>query len=204
MSLRFLALGDSYTIGERVAENECWPNQLAELIKSSPQFEGDIEVTIMARTGWTTGELWQGIQGAKLEPPYDLVSLLIGVNNQYRGLALDEYCLEFDSLLEQAVQFAGGNQKRVIVLSIPDWGVTPFAEGWDRAQISAGIDAFNAVNREQSARAGICYVDVAPISRLAFGDPSLLASDGLHPSGRMYSQWADLALPGAQAAVAQC
>jgi lysophospholipase L1-like esterase len=155
MSFRFLALGDSYTIGERVAENECWPNQLAELIKSSLQFretEGGAKVTILARTGWTTAELWQGIQTAKLEPPYDLVSLLIGVNNQYRDLALDDYRSEFANLVAQSVKFAGANPQRVIVLSIPDWSVTPFAEGRDRAQIAAEIDAFNAVNREQSAR----------------------------------------------------
>jgi lysophospholipase L1-like esterase len=205
MSFRFLALGDSYTIGERVAENECWPNQLAELIKSSPQFretEGGAKVTILVRTGWTTAELWQGIQTAKLEPPYDLVSLLIGVNNQYRDLALDDYRSEFANLVAQSVKFAGANPQRVIVLSIPDWSVTPFAEGRDRAQIAAEIDAFNAVNREQSARAGVCYVDVTPVSRLAISDPSLLAPDGLHPSGRMYSQWTDLALPEAQAALA--
>jgi lysophospholipase L1-like esterase len=205
MSFRFLALGDSYTIGERVAENECWPNQLAELIKSSLQFretEGGAKVTILARTGWTTAELWQGIQTAKLEPPYDLVSLLIGVNNQYRDLALDDYRSEFANLVAQSVKFAGANPQRVIVLSIPDWSVTPFAEGRDRAQIAAEIDAFNAVNREQSARAGVCYVDVTPVSRLAISDPSLLAPDGLHPSGRMYSQWTDLALPEAQAALA--
>jgi lysophospholipase L1-like esterase len=205
MSFRFLALGDSYTIGERVAENECWPNQLAELIKSSLQFretEGGAKVTILARTGWTTAELWQGIQTAKLEPPYDLVSLLIGVNNQYRDLALDDYRSEFANLVAQSVKFAGANPQRVIVLSIPDWSVTPFAEGRDRAQIAAEIDAFNAVNREQSARVGVCYVDVTPVSRLAISDPSLLAPDGLHPSGRMYSQWTDLALPEAQAALA--
>jgi lysophospholipase L1-like esterase len=201
MSLRFLALGDSYTIGESVPENERWPNQLAEIIKSSPQFWG-IEVTIIAHTGWTTAELWQGMQAAKPEPPYDLVSLLIGVNNQYRGYDINEYRDEFRFLLQKSIEYADNDQRRVVVLSIPDWSVTPFAADRDRAQISAEIGAFNAVNREQSAHASVRYVDVTPVSRLAFNDPTLLVSDNLHPSGRMYAQWADLVLPEAQAALA--
>ena len=200
MLIRYLALGDSYTIGEDVLERERWPNQLADRLREQGH---SVDVTILARTGWTTNELAAGIKAANLQGTFDIVSLLIGVNNQYRGLELEEYRVEFTGLLGQAVQFAGGNPKRVIVLSIPDWAVTPFAEGRDRAQISAGIDAFNAVNCQQSARAGVCYVDVTPVSRLAGSDPSLLAPDGLHPSGRMYSQWTDLALPEAQAAVMQ-
>ena len=202
--MRYLALGDSYTIGESVAEDERWPNQLAALITSSPQFakpiggtERGMEVTIIARTGWTTDELWQSIQAAKPEPPYDLVSLLIGVNNQYRGYDINEYREQFILLLNESIEYAGGDPNRVIVLSIPDWGVTPFAASRDRGQIGKEINAFNLVNRAESEKAGVHYVDVTPGSREATDDISLVASDGLHPSGKMYSEWARLAYPEA-------
>lgn len=197
-SIRYLALGDSYTIGESVSENERWPNQLAELLKASPQLAGrEIQVTIVARTGWTTAELWEGIQKRAIEPPYDMVSLLIGVNNQYRGYGIDQYREQFRFLLEKAVEYAGGGADRVLVLSIPDWGVTPFAAGRDAEKIAQQIDAFNAVNREEAERLGAVYVDVTPVSRQAASDPSLLADDGLHPSGAMYAEWAKLAFPQA-------
>lgn len=192
MSLRYLALGDSYTIGESVDESERFPNQLASLLSA----EGlPTEVTIIARTGWTTDELWQGIQARKLEPPYDLVSLLIGVNNQYRGYDINKYREEFKFLLGKAIEYAGGDATRVIVFSIPDWGVTPFAAGRDRAQISAEINAFNAVNLEETQGAGSYYMDVTPVSREAVARPNLIASDNLHPSGIMYAEWVKLALP---------
>jgi lysophospholipase L1-like esterase len=194
----FLALGDSYTIGEGVPEHERWPNQLADRLRGRGY---QVDVSILARTGWTTSELAEGMRAASLAGGYALVSLLIGVNNQYRGLSLDAYRAEFSSLLDWAVQLAGGESKRVTVLSIPDWGVTPFAEGRDRARVSVETDAFNSVNREESAREGVRYVDVTAVSRLALHDPSLLASDNLHPSGLMYSRWADLVLPEALAAL---
>ena len=190
----YLALGDSYTIGESVSEAERWPNQLAELLRADGV---TVEVTIIAHTGWTTDELWQGMQAAKLEPPYDLVSLLIGVNNQYRRYDINEYHEQFVFLLNKSIEHAGGNQNRVIVLSIPDWGVTPFASGQDRGQIAKEINEFNLVNREESEKAGVHYVDVMPSSREASNDISLIASDGLHPSGKMYSEWARLAYPEA-------
>ena len=190
--VRFLALGDSYTIGESVPESERWPNQLAGLLKTK---DISTEVTIIARTGWTTDELWKGIQEVGIEPPYDLVSLLIGVNNQYRGRELPEYREGFVSLLNKAVEYAGGYPNRVIVLSIPDWGVTPFASDRDSKKIAVEINQFNAVNAEEAKQAGVHYVDVTPISREAVRDPALIASDGLHPSGKMYAQWAELAFP---------
>jgi len=190
----YLALGDSYTIGESVSEAERWPNQLAELLRADGVA---VEVTIIAHTGWTTDELWRGMQVAKLEPPYDLVSLLIGVNNQYRGYDINKYREQFVFLLNESIEHAGGDQNRVIVLSIPDWGVTPFASGQDRGQIAKEISAFNLVNRERSEIAGVHYVDVMPLSREASNDISLVASDGLHPSGKMYSEWARLAYPEA-------
>ena len=196
--IRFLALGDSYTIGESVSEEERWPNQLAELIKSSHQFDetqGSIEVTIIARTGWTTDELWNGMQEVNINPPYDFVSLLIGVNNQYRGRDVEEYRDGFIFLLNKAIEYAGEDPNRVIVLSIPDWGVTPFANGRDSKKIAVEINQFNAVNEEESKKAGVHYVNITPSSREAVTDSSLIASDGLHPSGKMYSEWAKLALP---------
>jgi lysophospholipase L1-like esterase len=190
----YLALGDSYTIGESVSEAERWPNQLAKLLQADGV---KAEVTIIAHTGWTTDELWQRMQSAKLEPPYDLVSLLIGVNNQYRGYDINEYHEQFVFLLNKSIEHAGGDQNRVIILSIPDWGVTPFASGRDRRQIAKEIHAFNSVNREESEKAGVHYVDVMPSSREAGNGISLIASDGLHPSGKMYSEWARLAYPEA-------
>jgi len=196
--LRYLALGDSYTIGESVPENERWSMQLASLIKSSPQFggtEGGVEITIIARTGWTTNELWEGIQARKITPPYDLVSLLIGVNNQYRGYDIDEYREEFVFLLNKSIEYSGGNANRVVVLSIPDWGVTPYAGSRDSKQIAVEINQFNAVNREETDKAGAHYIDITPISREAVNDSTLIAGDGLHLSGKMYAEWAKLALP---------
>lgn len=188
-SLRYLALGDSYTIGESVAENERWSNQLATLLGA------DIEVQIIARTGWTTSELWEGIQAQGVNPPYDMVSLLIGVNNQYRGYDIEEYRTEFIFLLNKAIEYAGGDNQKVFVLSIPDWGVTPFANGRDAEKIASEIDAFNKVNKDESEKAGVAYVDITPVSREAVNDATLIAGDGLHPSGKMYAQWAKLALP---------
>lgn len=196
--IRYLALGDSYTIGESVPEHERWPNQLAELLQSSPHLggsEGGIQVTIIARTGWTAAELWEGIQAQEVSPPYDMVSLLIGVNNQYRGYDMGEYREEFRFLLGKAIEYAGGDADRVFVVSIPDWGVTPFAAGREVGKIAQEIDAFNAVNREESEKLGIANVDVTPVSREAVNDLSLIAGDGLHPSGKMYAKWAKLALP---------
>jgi lysophospholipase L1-like esterase len=194
--IRYLALGDSYTIGESVPENERWSNQLAELLKSSPQIGGrEMQVTIIARTGWTTAEFWEGIQAQEVNPPYDMVSLLIGVNNQYRGYDMGEYREEFRFLLGKAIGYAGGDADRVFVVSIPDWGVTPFAAGRDAGKIAQEIDAYNAVNREEAEKLGVAYVDVTPVSREAANDPSLIAGDGLHPSGKMYAEWAKLALP---------
>lgn len=194
--IRYLALGDSYTIGESVDETERWPNQLAALMEALPEFTGRrVEVSIIARTGWTTQELWEGIQTGNLEPPYDLVSLLIGVNNQYRGYDIEEYREQFVFLLTKAIAYAGNDEKRVIVLSIPDWGVTPFAQGRNREQIAKEIDLFNAVNRGETEKAGAHYVDITVISREALNDPLLVAPDGLHPSGKMYAMWSRLALP---------
>ena len=197
--LRFLALGDSYTIGESGMPSERWPVQLVGLLRESGFNVGP--PAIIATTGWTTAELERGIDAAGPKGPYDLVSLLIGVNNQYRGGDVEVYRKEFTALLRRSIEFAGGEPSRVLVLSIPDWGVTPFAARRDRARVAAEIDRFNAVNREEAGRAGARYVDVTPISREAAARPDLTAPDGLHPSGKMYAEWAKAALPAAREAM---
>lgn len=190
--VRFLALGDSYTIGEKVAAKHRWPNQLAKLLEA----EGvQAEVTIIARTGWTVDELWEGIQASPPEGTYDLVTLLIGVNDQYRGYPVEGYREDFRFLLGKAVAYAGGHPDRVIVLSIPDWGFTPFAAIRDTEPISQQIDEFNAVNLEETKAVGAHYVDVTIISRMAMDDFELIAGDRLHPSGKMYTMWAEKILP---------
>lgn len=198
-SNRFLALGDSYTIGESVAESDRWPTMLARLLRANGEALSEPE--IIARTGWTTGELEAGIAAAHPIGPFALVTILIGVNNQYRGGALDEYRVQFRDLVSKAVAFAGGSPGRVIVLSIPDWGVTPFAEARDHQAIAAEIDAFNATNREEATRAGAAYLDVTAISRRAAFRADFTAQDGLHPSAAQYRLWAELALPLARAAL---
>jgi len=189
---RYLALGDSYTIGESVSAEERWPNQLSKHLAAN---HIQIEVKIIARTGWTTSELWQGLQISDIRPPYDLVSLLIGVNNQYRGYDRDEYRDQFNFLLKKSIEYADGNANRVVVLSLPDWGVTPFTASHDRARITKEIDEFNLVNFELSEGAAVHYVDVTSISREAIRDAALIASDGLHPSGKMYALWVEKTLP---------
>ena len=186
----FLALGDSYTIGEGVDAKDRWPAQLVRQLRTQGISVSD--PTIVARTGWTTDELLAAIDPAHLAPPYDLVTLLIGVNDQYRGGSAADYRPRFRELLDRAVQLAGGNPRHVIVLSIPDWSVTPFAAGRDRAAIGRAIEAFNAVNREEANGRGARRVDITESSRAADRDPCLVAGDGLHPSAEMYEQWAGL------------
>lgn len=192
----YLALGDSYTIGESVPETDRWGVQLAGLLRDKGLAVGN-PVTI-ARTGWTTAELTAAIEEAKLTGTFDLVSLLIGVNNQYRRQSIDTYRLEFRNLLQIAAQYAKNDSAGVLVLSIPDWGVTPFAQGYDRSQIAKEIDAFNVVAKEEAQKAGIAFVDITPITRSFGADLSYLAPDELHYSRKMHGEWAQLALPKAQ------
>lgn len=197
--LRYLALGDSYTIGESVRPAERWPVQLAARLRAGGLAVA--EPVIVARTGWTTAELAAGLDTAQPAGPFDLVSLLIGVNNQYRGQGVADYDAELAALLDRAIDLAGGAPGRVLVLSIPDWGVTPFATGRDRAAIAAEIDAFNAVNRAAAEARGVPYLDITPGSRRAAKVPALLAEDGLHPSGVLYAERAALAEPVVRAAL---
>lgn len=195
---RFLALGDSYTIGEAVAAHENWPATLTQRLRQAG-IPLD-EPRIVAVTGWTTDELAQGMNAAALMPPYDLVSLQIGVNNQYRGRPAEDYRGEFAGLLVRAVGLAGARASRVVVVSIPDWGVTRFAREQDRdpARIGAELDAYNVIARVEARRTGAGFADITGISRR---HPALLAADGLHPSAAQYALWAEAIEPAVRAAL---
>jgi lysophospholipase L1-like esterase len=192
---RYLALGDSYTIGESVAARNRWPDQLAKMLEADGI---RTDITIIARTGWTVDDLWQGIQANPPAGTYDLVTLLIGVNDQYRNYPVVGYREDFSFVLEKAIEFAGGDPRKVIVLSIPDWGFTPFAATRDTEPISREIDEFNAVNFEETTNSGANYVNITDISRMAMDDFELIAGDQLHPSGKMYTMWAEKVLPVAK------
>ena len=206
--MRLLCLGDSYTIGESVAAQDAWPIQLARLLEQA--LKQQWQAQIIAKTGWSTDELSAAIDHAdaahEVHPPYDLVSLAIGVNNQYRDRSVENYVVEFADLLQRAITFAAGDSRpskaqRVLVLSIPDWGQTPFAANDARGakKIAAQIDLFNAESRRQTRAAGANFIDVTQLSRAK--DPELLATDGLHPSAKAYAQWAHAALDRAILAV---
>ncbi|RZK57503.1 MAG: SGNH/GDSL hydrolase family protein [Pedobacter sp.] len=194
-SLTYLALGDSYTIGEAVTAQESFPYQLVSQLKGQG-FSFDAP-KIVAKTGWTTDELKAAIKTENITQTYDVVTLLIGVNNQYRGYSETTYRKEFKELLQTALTFARGSKSRVFVVSIPDWGVTPFGKnsGKDIKVIAQQIDAFNSINKEETLAMGVSYIDITAGSRVASTDVSLIAKDGLHPSGKMYSEWALALLP---------
>ena len=196
--LRYLALGDSYTIGEGIDADGRWPVQLARALREGGVALDDPE--IIAATGWTTDELSAAIDAARPSPGFDLVSLLAGVNNQYRGRDVDEYRAQFEALLARATALAGDRPGRVLVLSIPDWGVTPFAigSGRDRQRIAHELDAFNASAQAACEAHGIAFVDITAASRAHGAGAAMLADDGLHPSAAMYAQWTRLALPVAR------
>ena len=183
----WLALGDSYTIGEGVTREEAYPFQTAFILRKQGISISDPE--IIAKTGWTTDELENAINHSNLKSEYDIVSLLIGVNNQYRGRSVTDYHADFERLLQRAVRFAGNKNRQVFVLSIPDWGVTGFAEGRDRKKIAKDIDQFNAINGAVSRQLQANYIDITPLTR---EHPGYLVSDHLHPNGKMYGMWAKL------------
>ncbi len=197
----FLALGDSYTIGEGVDPAGRWTHRLARLLRERGVAIGDPRT--VARTGWTCDELSAAMDGQSFEARYDLVTLLVGVNDEFRGFDAGAFRDDMVAMLRRAIGLAGGEAGHVVVLTIPDWGVTPFAERVARepSAIADGIERFNRVVREEVARAGARLVDVTPASRLAADDRTLLGPDGLHPSGRMYAAWAEAALPEAAAAL---
>jgi lysophospholipase L1-like esterase len=192
-AIPYLALGDSYTIGEGAREVDRWPVQLVGLARS--QGLNLASPDIIASTGWTTAELQEAIAASgNHRHDYGLVSLLIGVNNQYRGQSVELYHQEFRQLLATAVAYAGGASSHVVVLGIPDWGQTPFAHDRDAAQIAHEIDQFNAVARAECQATGVAFVPITDLTRAAAGDPSQFTSDGLHYTGSQMKQWAGRAL----------
>jgi lysophospholipase L1-like esterase len=188
-----LCLGDSYTAGESVSVEENFPKQTIKMLRAEGyEFETP---DIVAKTGWTTDELQEAINNSSLRPSYNFVTLLIGVNNQYRERPVSTYAQEFEALLKRAIQFAGGNPDHVIVLSIPDWSVTPFATNnaagaRDPKTIAREIDQYNASNKAISGACGVNYIDITSLTREAIDDSSLIAFDGLHPSAKEYMKWA--------------
>jgi len=196
--MKYLALGDSYTIGEGVPEDGRWPVQLARALRAEGLPVADPRV--IATTGWTTDELSAAMDAAEPLGTWGCVSLLIGVNDQYRARSVDEYRNGFHRLLERAIGLASGGTRRVLVLSIPDWGATPFgaASGRDLAQVARELDAYNACAERLCAQHGVCFVDITGISRERGAEPGMLVEDGLHPSAAMYALWTERALPFAR------
>ncbi len=190
--IRYLALGDSYTIGESVPAEKNYPNLIVSALQAAGQQMEDAQ--IIAKTGWTTDELNVAIQEAAPDTTFHIVSLLIGVNNQFRGRSVEAYAPEFEDLLQQAIRFANGNRSKVFVVSIPDYAFTPFGQRSKPDIISKGIDEYNAVNRTITERYEIVYFDITPISREGLDDPTLVATDKLHPSGAQYERWVELML----------
>lgn len=191
--LKFLALGDSYTVGEGIDATDAWPSQLLKRFRYRDALMAPPE--IIATTGWTSSELLSAMDHANLKPAYDLVSLAVGVNNQYRGEATAAYREEFGELLRRAIALAGDRPHRVFVLSIPDWSVTPYAAGREREAVAAEINAFNRINAALAYAAGVNYQNVTALSRKAAREPLLLAPDGLHYSALMYRFWVDELFP---------
>lgn len=189
----YLALGDSYTIGQSVPEADRFPNQTVQLLRGENIKISD--PTIIATTGWTTGNLINAVNLHSRQNNYSLVSLLIGVNNQYQGRSMEEYKTEFTLLVNRSIQYADNNKYNVFVLSIPDYSVTPFTNNSDKEKIAMEIDSFNTINKSISDDLGVNYVNITPISKEAINDPLLIADDGLHPSGKQYKRWAELLAP---------
>jgi lysophospholipase L1-like esterase len=185
----YLALGDSYTIGEAVSLTESFPYQVVQLLRSKEYNFNAAE--IIAKTGWTTDELLDAINKSTLLSKYDFVTLLIGVNNQYRGRDALEYKEQFEELLKKAIELANGKKEHVIIVSIPDYSVTPYANSMDTEKISKEVEVFNSINRALSIQYKVQYVDITETSRNAKSDPALITSDGLHPSGKEYAKWAE-------------
>lgn len=190
----FLALGDSYTIGQNVSTEDRWPIQLADRLMLLGL---ETEVEIIATTGWTTGDLISALENSPPEyEEYSLVSLLIGVNNQFQGRSIEEYTTQFEELLQNAISYAKGDKTHVFVLSIPDYGYTPFGESF--SNVSQQIDLFNSINQQITFNYGVTYINITDISRRGLEDPDLVANDGLHPSGKMYTQWVERIIQRAQ------
>lgn len=189
----YLALGDSYTIGQSVTENERFPAQLANFLQSQAKNIGS--PNYVATTGWTTIDLQNAINNQNLQPKYDIITLLIGVNDQYQHLDTGGYAIRFRQLLLKAITLAKDNKQHVFVLSIPDYSATPFVPAAQKPSVSKEIDFFNSINKRITDSLQVSYTDITPASRQAATNPSLIANDGLHPSGLQYKLWVDLLAP---------
>ena len=198
--LSYLALGDSYTIGEGVPENDRYPVQLVTELKN----EGKVNFSapqIIAKTGWTVDELDAGINAASIKSEgYDLVTLLIGVNNQYRGRPVADFEKEFEAMLQRAIEFARGKKEHVVVISIPDWGVTPFAVNRksDQAKVAKEIDVYNAAKEAVCSKHKITYIDITEDYRVIGARSEMVVEDQLHPSGIVYARWTEKILTEVQ------
>jgi len=187
--LSYLALGDSYTIGQSVEAYERWPVQLTGLLREAGYNYNDPR--IIAQTGWTTDELETAIDEANIQENYDLVTLLIGVNDQYRGRNVEDFRTRYIEVLNKAIALANNNPNNVIVVSIPDWGVSPFGASKNRDKISQEIDLYNRVKKEETIKKGVQFINITTISRQALNNDMYIASDNLHFSGAMYQLWAN-------------
>lgn len=194
-SVKMLALGDSYTIGEAVPETQRFAYHTQQLLQNRFPQKTFAPITYVATTGWTCEELESAINQRSFSPPYQLVTLLIGVNDQFRNYPIQEYPPRFLRLLQKAIEFAGGNVGRVQVLSIPDYGVTPFAANRNPPKIAAEIDAYNRLADSVCRTRNVAFTNITPISREGAANAALNASDGLHPSGIQYQRWAQLLAP---------
>ena len=194
----YLALGDSYTIGESVEISQSWPVQLTDDLRADG-FNIE-QPRIVAKTGWTTDKLLAAMDTTEFNQPYNLVSLLIGVNNQYRGRDTANYQEELGILMDRAIELAGDNPGKVFIVSIPDWGITPFAkqQGRNPGDIADKINAYNSIKQEMAGRKGLEYINITDISRETDNKPDYLADDGLHPSGKMYNAWVERIFPVAK------
>lgn len=188
-NIKYLALGDSYTIGENIEIKDRWPNQLSRRLEESYNYS--VETQIIAKTGYTTNELIEKINKTTINNDYDYVSLLIGVNNQYRGLDISVFKKGLDALIDKSINFASGRNERVFVLSIPDWGVTPYGKLKEIDSISDEIDSYNRLVQKICLEKGVKFYYITDISRKVNLIDGLLASDGLHPSALMYAMWVD-------------
>lgn len=188
--VKYLALGDSYTKGESVATNESFPSLFRDTIENNLPVKIE-KLQVIAQTGWTTTNLINAIKNAAITDTFDIVTLLIGVNNQYQKKPIALYKTEFLQLLQQAIAFAGNKTKNVFVISIPDYGATPFGQS-NAQQIGQEIDKYNLISKRISDSLSVAYINITPISKQAKTNPDLIAFDGLHPSGKMYAQWVSL------------
>lgn len=186
-SLRYLAMGDSYTVGYAVDPAENFPNQLIGCLRASGGKWA--APALIAHNGWNTHDLLEGIRAGNVRGPFDLVTLMIGVNNQYRGYALPDYEADMLALVKKAIAFAGKKKEHVLVIAIPDWSLTPFASGKNPQQMSREVADFNSINARVSGKLGVTYLDFAAVYRQVSTDPTMTAADGLHPSAKMYALW---------------